>query len=283
MLNFYLASNSNLVIPELDFALSPSGLLLPRKSCKPKPYPIAIDLFCGAGGFSLGFMQAGFQVALAADNNVNAATTYMHNLGAYPCEFHYGSDKDETKLEKALKRQQKQNQNKSDSTVQIPFVSGGGWRAAHPEIPGCPHFYLGDICQLQGEELLGWLGLERGEVDAIIGGPPCQGFSRMNRNRNPNDPRNPLIFQFARLICEVNPRFFVLENVPELANMTTPEGIPVLDVFCQCLDERGYSSYHTLKSSLKTQHNWISTQSKRPAPKTARKSNCSSYEQLNLF
>ena len=283
MPNFYLASNSNLVIPELDFALSPSGLLLPRKSCKPKPYPIAIDLFCGAGGFSLGFMQAGFQVVAAADNNVHAALTYMHNLGAYPCEFHYGSDKDETKLEKALVQQLDNHKEESDSAVQIPFTSGGGWRTAYPDIPGCPHFYLGDICQLQGEELLGWLGLERGEVDVIIGGPPCQGFSRMNRNRNPNDPRNQLIFEFARLIGEINPRFFVMENVPELANMMTPEGIPVLDAFCQCLDQRGYSSYHALQSSLKTQHNWMSTQSTRPAPKTARKSNSSSYEQLNLF
>jgi DNA (cytosine-5)-methyltransferase 1 len=281
MPNFYLASNSNLVIPKLDFALSPSGLLLPRKSCKPKPYPIAIDLFCGAGGFSLGFMQAGFQVALAADNNVHAALTYMHNLGAYPCEFHYGSDNDRAKLEKALIRQQSQ----SDSAVKIPFTSGGGWRAAHPDIPGCPHFYLGDICQLQSEELLGWLGLERGEVDAIIGGPPCQGFSRMNRKRSPNDPRNQLIFEFARLICEINPRFFVLENVPELLNMTTPEGIPVLDAFCQCLDQRGYSSYHSLKSSLKTQHNWMSTQSTSPAKSNSksRKNAGSDYEQLDLF
>ncbi|MCT7984991.1 DNA cytosine methyltransferase [Laspinema sp. A4] len=279
----HLALDSNLVIPDPDFVLSPSGLLLPRKSYVSKPYPIAIDLFCGAGGFSLGFMQAGFQVVAAADNNVHAALTYMHNLGAYPCEFHYGSDDDQTKLEKALAQRLDNRKEESDSAVQIPFVSGGGWRAAYPEIPGCPHFYLGDICQLQGEELLGWLGLERGEVDVIIGGPPCQGFSRMNRNRNPNDPRNQLIFEFARLICEINPRFFVLENVPELANMTTPEGISVLDAFCQCLDERGYSSYHSLKSSLKTQHNWMSTQSTKPVPKTARKSNPSSYEQLNLF
>ncbi|MCT7957238.1 DNA cytosine methyltransferase [Laspinema sp. D3] len=133
--------------------------------------------------------------------------------------------------------------------------------------------------------MLGWLGLERGQIDVIIGGPPCQGFSRMNRNRNPNDPRNSLIFEFARLVGEINPKFFVLENVPELAKMTTPEGIPVLDAFCQCLDEHGYSSYNALKSSLITQHNWMSAQS-IPKAKSASKSrnNASSeYEQLDLF
>ncbi|MCT7970357.1 DNA cytosine methyltransferase [Laspinema sp. D1] len=283
MPNFHLELDSNLVIPTPNFVPSSSGLLLPRQSANPKAYPLAIDLFCGAGGFSLGFMQAGFQVVAAADNNVHAALTYMHNLGAYPCQFHYGSEDDRIQLEKALLSQCREIQ--SDSTVQIPFISGGGWRKAHPDVPGCPHFYLGDICQLNGEELLGWLGVKRGEVDVIIGGPPCQGFSRMNRNRNPNDPRNRLIFEFARLICEINPKFFVLENVPELATMTTPEGIPVLDAFCQCLDERGYSSYQALKSSLKTQHNWVSTQSTNPAKSKAKSRDKadSQYEQLDLF
>jgi DNA (cytosine-5)-methyltransferase 1 len=285
MANFALALDFNLLTLTQDFVLSPSGLLLPQKCSAPKYYPMVIDLFCGAGGFSLGFIEAGFQVVAAADNDVNAALTYMHNLGAYPCKFHYGSDTDQIQLEKAAIRHEKQNQNQSDSAVQIPFISGGGWRSANPEIPGCPHFYLGDICQLQGKELLGWLGLERGEVDVIIGGPPCQGFSRINRNRSPHDPRNQLIFEFARLICEINPKFFVLENVPEILKMTTPEGIPVLDAFCQCLDEGGYNSYNALKSSLKSQHNWMSAQSApkaKPASKSRSNAN-SEYEQLDLF
>lgn len=283
MPNFHLELDSNLVIPTPNFALSPSGLLLPQKCSAPKSYPMVIDLFCGAGGFSLGFMEAGFQVVAAADSDVNAALTYMHNLGAYPCQFHYGNDNDQTQLEKAAIRHQKQNQ--GDSAVQVPFISGGGWRSAHPDVPGCPHFYLGDIGQLKGEELLGWIGVERGDVDVIIGGPPCQGFSKINRNRNPNDPRNLLIFEFARLICEINPKFFVLENVPEILKMTTPEGIPVLDAFCQCLDEGGYSSYNALKSSLKSQHNWMSAQSApkaKPASKSRSNAN-SEYEQLDLF
>ncbi|MCU1748370.1 DNA cytosine methyltransferase [Pseudomonas sp. 6D_7.1_Bac1] len=48
--------------------------------------------------------------------------------------------------------------------------------------------------------------------DGIIGGPPCQGFSRIGR-RQPNDPRNNLIGHFFRQINELQPYFFLMENV----------------------------------------------------------------------
>ena len=54
-----------------------------------------------------------------------------------------------------------------------------------------------------------------GCVDGIFGGPPCQGFSLIGK-RNPADPRRLLIGHFFRLIREVRPRFFVMENVPGL-------------------------------------------------------------------
>jgi len=53
----------------------------------------------------------------------------------------------------------------------------------------------------------------RGEVDVIVGGPPCQGFSTMGK-RLIDDPRNELIFHFFRLIAALRPRYFVMENVP---------------------------------------------------------------------
>jgi len=55
-----------------------------------------------------------------------------------------------------------------------------------------------------------------GETDIIFGGPPCQGFSTMGK-RLLEDIRNDLIFHFQSLVCDLAPRYFVMENVPGLA------------------------------------------------------------------
>ena len=66
-----------------------------------------------------------------------------------------------------------------------------------------------DVSALTGQEVE---RLVDGPVDGIIGGPPCQGFSAIGRN-DYNDPRRQLILDFFRLVSEVNPAFFVMENV----------------------------------------------------------------------
>ncbi len=55
-----------------------------------------------------------------------------------------------------------------------------------------------------------------GEVDAIVGGPPCQGFSTIGK-RLIDDTRNRLVFDFFRLVSALRPRYFVMENVPGMA------------------------------------------------------------------
>lgn len=55
-------------------------------------------------------------------------------------------------------------------------------------------------------------------VDLLFGGPPCQGFSQIG-TRDPKDGRNQLYMQFIRLIREQRPRFFLMENVPNLLMM----------------------------------------------------------------
>ena len=52
-----------------------------------------------------------------------------------------------------------------------------------------------------------------GEIDLVAGGPPCQGFSLIGR-RLVDDKRNQLVFHFFRLVSELRPRYFVMENVP---------------------------------------------------------------------
>ncbi|WOF16810.1 DNA cytosine methyltransferase [Methanoplanus sp. FWC-SCC4] len=51
-------------------------------------------------------------------------------------------------------------------------------------------------------------------LTGVIGGPPCQGSSIMNTKRCADDPRNALMFEYMRLVDEIRPRFYVMENVP---------------------------------------------------------------------
>jgi DNA (cytosine-5)-methyltransferase 1 len=78
------------------------------------------------------------------------------------------------------------------------------YRSNHPEtavqlrdvrdITGCQHDFDG--------------------VVGVIGGPPCQSFSRLNLRKRAGDPRSSLLEEFVRLVGEIQPRFFLLENVP---------------------------------------------------------------------
>ena len=88
--------------------------------------------------------------------------------------------------------------------------------------------------------------MKTGEINTLVGGPPCQGFSLANANRNAADPRNTLIFEMGRLIVELQPRSFALENVPGIQTMKTAEGVPVLVQFEQILRDGGYEAYQAL-------------------------------------
>jgi DNA (cytosine-5)-methyltransferase 1 len=75
----------------------------------------------------------------------------------------------------------------------------------------------GDVSQLTGDALREHRRFY-GEVFLMAGGPPCQPFSSGGKRAALNDPRGNLIYEYFRLISEVRPRYFVLENV---ANLTT--------------------------------------------------------------
>lgn len=66
---------------------------------------------------------------------------------------------------------------------------------------------------LNGVEVLKAVGLEPGELDLLVGGTPCQGFSKAGK-REVMDPRNSLVFEYAGLITEMMPKSIVMENVP---------------------------------------------------------------------
>ena len=73
-----------------------------------------------------------------------------------------------------------------------------------------------DVSSLSGCEVRRLVSLPADrEIDVVYGGPPCQGFSLIGK-RQANDPRNKLLVEFARLITELRPRYFVIENVAGL-------------------------------------------------------------------
>ena len=58
-----------------------------------------------------------------------------------------------------------------------------------------------------------------GDVDIVIGGPPCQGFSGYNRYSKSDDPRNSLVDVFIDFVSFLQPRYVIMENVPGLLSM----------------------------------------------------------------
>lgn len=75
-----------------------------------------------------------------------------------------------------------------------------------------------DICGVDIDDLK----KRHSNVDLIMGGPPCQGFSQKGKRLNLNDPRNFLFQQFVRFVEAYRPKYFVLENVPNI--ITTSNG-----------------------------------------------------------
>lgn len=80
----------------------------------------------------------------------------------------------------------------------------------------------GDICKLSGKDILAAAGIGRNEIYLFAGCPPCQNFSRQNPN-NKNKPlaeRKKLLFEFLRIIEELEPPFILMENVPGIKTDT---------------------------------------------------------------
>ncbi len=140
--------------------------------------PYAIDLFCGAGGCSEGLIQAGFHILFSSDISDMVELTYKHRH------------------------------------EQLGLIQGKNtW------------FERADIKNLKGEfikkkikELEIFKDKEIPEIDLMIGGPSCQGFSRAGR-RDKEDPRNLLFGEYVRVINEIRPKYIVLENVEGFMDM----------------------------------------------------------------
>jgi DNA (cytosine-5)-methyltransferase 1 len=88
-------------------------------------------------------------------------------------------------------------------------------KTAERNLPDVP-FAHADIGDVGMSEVLTMSGLSRGDVDVLIGGPPCQPFSTAGKRRGLNDPRASPLRAFVRAIEELQPRAFVMEEVTGL-------------------------------------------------------------------
>ena len=95
----------------------------------------------------------------------------------------------------------------------------------------------GDIREISIEQIK--KTIENKNVDVVVGGPPCQGFSMAGR-RDQKDPRNSLFMEFIRIVEGLKPKFFVMENVPGILTMKTGEGFLVKDIILKEFKRIGY-------------------------------------------
>lgn len=122
-----------------------------------KRRPVGIDLFAGAGGLSLGFEQAGFDIAAAIEIDPIHCATHEYNF---------------------------------PNTTAI----------------------CASVVNMTGAEIRRRANLGDADIDVVFGGAPCQGFSMIGK-RAFDDPRNQLVFHYVRLVSELQPKYFVFENV----------------------------------------------------------------------
>lgn len=174
--------------------------------------PYAIDLFCGAGGCSEGLIQAGFHILFSSDISEMAEVTYRNRH------------------------------------EQLGLIQGKNtW------------FERSDIRDLTGDQIQSAIaglemfkGEDTPEIDLMIGGPSCQGFSRAGR-RDKSDPRNMLFGEYVRVISEVKPKYIVLENVEGFTDMQFmsyvgitgikyPDGSVTPNILRSELNEIGYDT-----------------------------------------
>ncbi len=254
-----------------NWHVTPGGLLVPREIAHLCDRPVGIDLFAGAGGFSLGCEMAGLHMAAAVELDADASLTYLVNLARPGVKLHFDTPEREAKFTAATEHHLGITAKGNRKLIRGGALAGDGWISTQPaHIRGCQHFWNADVRNITGQQILGALGMRPGEVTIVAGGPPCQGFSTAGK-RDVMDPRNSLVFEFCRLVLEIQPKTFVMENVPNLLSMVTPEGVPVIDAMCRVLADGGFSDYDALRKTMAAQGAVGALRRDKTAPKRRRK------------
>lgn len=202
------------------WAERPSGLWVPERDAAEET--LGCDLFAGAGGFSLGMQYGGIDVVCATDNEPTATMTYLWNLGKPDCQLVFTDPEAEATWDAAIAREKRRTMEQGispehDLSPGTGFDGdwiGSAHRASSGEEGGCRGFLFGDVAKVTGDQLLQVCGADR--IDVVFGGPPCQGLSGSNVRACLEDPRNGLLWEFMRLVDELRPEVFMMENVPQI-------------------------------------------------------------------
>lgn len=78
---------------------------------------------------------------------------------------------------------------------------------------GNPRVFCEDLMTFEPAELMTELGIKSGEIDVLIGGPPCQAFSTAGRRQSVQDRRGTLLWRYLEFVKALQPKIFVMENV----------------------------------------------------------------------
>ncbi|AKH22414.1 DNA cytosine methyltransferase [Sedimenticola thiotaurini] len=164
--------------------------------------PTAIDLFCGAGGLSEGFQQAGFKILAGNDMDVFAGETFQRT---------------------------------------------------HPNAVFIP----GPINRVTAPRLLRETGLKKGDLDCLVGGPPCQAFSVYNHKRGLHDQRSSLFRDYLRIVRGLQPKWVVMENVTGIMSAGGGDAVAEITTKLRSL------GYHTEMRVLKAEEYGIPQERRR--------------------
>lgn len=146
-----------------------------------------VDLFAGCGGLSLGIERAGGELVVAVEKSDMAARTFFHNLVDDASNMHEWLQYVSSPVADQVKR----------------------------------GVLVRELNSLLSEDDI-MSGLAAEEVDLVVGGPPCQGFSLAGR-RNRDDVRNKLPWEYLEFVSRTRPKAVVIENVVGMNQRFTPD------------------------------------------------------------
>ncbi|MFP3578735.1 DNA cytosine methyltransferase [Arthrobacter sp. SIMBA_036] len=136
-----------------------------------------VDLFSGCGGLSLGIERAGGHLVAAVEKSDMAARTFYHN---------YVDDA-------------------SDARFWQQYLQRSLWRQLEGKV------IVSELSNVLGDEDL-MKSFRKSDIDVVVGGPPCQGFSLAGRRRK-DDHRNRLAWEYLDFVESTAPKAVVIENV----------------------------------------------------------------------